>query len=186
MRAACRCSAALHPTRGISVNGYRFSGTDPVPGIVKLSEAAAIALHAMTILAAEPDRLVPVKDLAARLPVSEAHLAKVMQRLVKAGLVASTRGPGGGFALRCDPRATSLLQIYEAIEGRLEVEDCLFPGRPGGCTACILDEALAEANRIVHGRLARTALAELTTTFRPAATPLVGLGRQRGAKPPRS
>jgi Rrf2 family protein len=153
-----------------------------MPGIVKLSEAASIALHAMTLLASDADRHVTVRDLASRLPVSEAHLAKVMQRLVKAGLVASVRGPGGGFALREDPSATTLLQIYEAIEGKLELSECMFPDRPEACSTCILDDALAEANRIVHARLARTRLAQLTSTFR-AEPPLVALGRARTAPP---
>jgi Rrf2 family protein len=150
--------------------------------IVKLSEAASIALHAMALLASEADRRLTVKDLASRLSVSEAHLAKVMQRLVKAGLVASVRGPGGGFTLRADPSATTLLEIYEAIEGRLEVAGCLFPDRPVACSACILDDALAEANRIVHTRLARTHLAQLTTIFHPGAS-LVALGRPKPAMP---
>jgi Rrf2 family protein len=151
-------------------------------GIVKLSEASSIALHAMTLLASEAGRHVTVKDLASRLPVSEAHLAKVMQRLVKTGLVASVRGPGGGFTLRADPAATTLLQIYEAIEGELEVAKCMFPDRPEACSACILDDALAEANRIVHARLARTRLSQLTTTFRSPA-PLVALGHPKPARP---
>ncbi len=155
-------------------------------GIVKLSEAASIALHAMTLLAARADDHVSVKDLASRLPVSETHLAKVLQRLVKAGLVTSVRGPGGGFALRAEPRATTLLQIYEAIEGKLEVAECMFSQRPASCGACILDDALAEANRIVHARLARTRLSQLTNTFASGA-PLVALGRPKPAShhPPR-
>jgi Rrf2 family protein len=153
--------------------------------VVKLSEAASIALHAMTLIAAREDEHVSVKDLASRLPVSETHLAKVLQRLVKAGLVTSVRGPGGGFALRADPRATTLLQIYEAIEGKLEVAECMFSERPATCGACILDDALAEANRIVHARLARTRISELTATFAPG-TPLVALGRPKPASPQRS
>jgi Rrf2 family protein len=152
-----------------------------MPGIVKLSEAASIALHAMTLLASRADAHVTVRGLASRLPVSEAHLAKVMQRLVKAGLVASVRGPGGGFALRVDPTATTLLQIYEAIEGKLETPGCMFPTRPEACGVCIVDDALAEANRIVHARLARTRLAQLTTTFRPPS--LVSIGRPRRGRP---
>ncbi len=152
-------------------------------GIVKLSEAASIALHAMTLLASEGDRRVGLKDLASLLPVSEAHLAKVMQRLVKAGMVASVRGPGGGFTLRADPAVTTLLQIYEAIEGRLVVADCMFAARPAACNACILDDALAEASRIVHTRLARTHLSQFITTVRPGAS-LVALGRPKPARPP--
>ncbi len=151
--------------------------------IVKLSEAASIALHAAALLASAGDRHVTVKDLASRLSVSEAHLAKVMQRLVKADLVASVRGPGGGFTLRADPTATTLLQIYEAIEGRLEAADCMFPNRPEACRSCILDDALAKANRIVHEQLGRTHLEQLTTTFRSGA-PLVALGSPKPARLP--
>ncbi|HET9597421.1 MAG TPA: Rrf2 family transcriptional regulator [Anaeromyxobacteraceae bacterium] len=156
-----------------------------MPGIVKLSEAASIALHAMTLVAEERERHVSARDLAARLPVSEAHLAKVMQRLARAGLVTSVRGPGGGFALRADPRATTLLQIYEAIEGTLEIASCMFPERPDDCQRCIIDDAIAEANRVVHARLARTHLSDLTRNRGRAGPPLVPLGRPPRPEPPR-
>jgi Rrf2 family protein len=152
-------------------------------GAVKLSEAASIALHATTLLAARADEHVSVKDLATRLPVSEGHLAKVLQRLVKTGLVTSVRGPSGGFRLAADPERTTLLEIYEAIEGKLEVAECMFSRRPQSCGACILDDALAEANRIVHARLARTRLSQLAGTFAPAADPpLVALARRKPAE----
>ena len=149
-------------------------------GIVKLPEPASIALHAMTLLAARAGEHVSAKDLASQLPVSGSHLAKVMQRLVKAGLVTSVRGPGGGFALRGDPRATTLLQVYEAVEGKLDITECMFSERPASCGACILDDAIAEANRIVHARMARTRLSHITGTF-AAAPALVALGRPKPA-----
>lgn len=151
-------------------------------GIVKFSEAASIALHTMTVLAAEPDRHVTVKDVAARMPVSEHHLAKVLQRLAKAGLVTSVRGPGGGFLLRGDPARVTLLQVYEAIEGPLEVAECAFPGG-AGCGRCILDDALREANGLVKGRLARTTLADLARDFRPRAGELVHFAPRAPEKP---
>jgi Rrf2 family protein len=147
-------------------------------GVVHLSEAASIALHTMTVLARAPGRYLAVHELAEQLPVSESHLAKVLQRLVKAGLVESLRGPKGGFLLRGAASETTLLQVYEAIEGRLEVASCVFPTAQG-CKACILDDALRDANRLVHERLARTTLAELAGTFRPAA--LVALGEAPGS-----
>lgn len=145
-----------------------------MPGIVKLSEPASIALHAMTLLAARPDAHLSAKDLAARLPVSETHLAKVMQRLVRADLVTSVRGPGGGFALRADPRATTLLEVYEAIEGKLRVPECMFSERPASCGLCILDDVIAEASRIILSKLAKTRLSQVAGTF--TAGPLVSLG----------
>lgn len=152
-------------------------------GIVKFSEAASSALHAMAVLAATPDRHLTIRSIAEAMPTSESYLAKVLQRLAKVGLVESVRGPGGGFVLRGDPRRITLLAVYEAIEGRFEVASCAFPAAQG-CKTCILDDALRAADRIVHDRLARTTLADLEGTFRPNA--LVTLGGSPGSALARS
>lgn len=147
-------------------------------GIVKLSEAASIALHAVTVLAADSDRHLTVREIAEALPVSENHLAKVLQRLSKAGLVASVRGPGGGFRLRADARETTLLRVYEAVEGPLDVARCVFPDAQG-CASCILDDALRAAGQLVRDRLAKARIADLAHTFRPRG--LVKLARRTAA-----
>ncbi len=129
-------------------------------GVVKFTEASSIALHTMAVLAADPDRHVTVREVAALLPISENHLAKVLQRLARAGLVESVRGPGGGFSLRGDPARITLLDVHEAIEGRLDVAACLF-SPPKCCGGCVLGDALRKANALVRDRLARTRLADV-------------------------
>ena len=94
--------------------------------IIQISEAASLALHSMVMLAASPDRSLTVKEITARTNVSEAHLSKVMQRLAKAGLVKSTRGPKGGFLLGDRGLSTSLLAIFESIEGPMNDTECLL------------------------------------------------------------
>jgi len=101
--------------------------------IIQISEAASLALHSMVLLAASPGKSLTVKEITARTGVSEAHLSKVMQRLAKAGLVKSTRGPKGGFLLGESGLSTSLLAIFESIEGpvanggcMLNAKECLF------------------------------------------------------------
>ncbi len=64
-----------------------YNTTMPINGIVHLSDAALIAVHALAGLAAAPERRVQSKELAAIIDASENHLAKVMQRLSRAGLV---------------------------------------------------------------------------------------------------
>ncbi len=54
-----------------------------------------------------------------------------MQRLVKDGYISSTRGPSGGFLLRKEPGSITLLDIYESIEGKFEVQSC--PGEKAYC-----------------------------------------------------
>ena len=98
----------------------------PVNGIVHLSDAALIAVHAMAGLAAAPDRRVQGKELAAIIDASENHLAKVMQRLVRAGLVKSVKGPTGGFMLALDPERISFRATIEAVDGPLSGDFCPF------------------------------------------------------------
>lgn len=109
--------------------------------IIQISEAASLALHSMVMLAASPERSLTVKEITARTGVSEAHLSKVMQRLAKAGLVKSTRGPRGGFLIGDGGLATSLLAIFEAIEG------------PMANAGCVLDVPVCPFNGCMFGGL---------------------------------
>ena len=91
--------------------------------IVTLSEAASIALHGI-ILVAKSDKLINVVQIADATSSSKHHVAKVFQRLVKEKFVNSHRGPSGGFSLNRKPEEITLLEIYEAIEGKIELTQC--------------------------------------------------------------
>ena len=69
-----------------------------MPTMLKISEAATLALHTAFFLVTNPDRRLTTREMASTMGASEAHLSKVLQRLVHAGLVESVRGPKGGFA----------------------------------------------------------------------------------------
>ena len=84
--------------------------------MVRLSEATALGLHVMAIIAAQ-NRAIPVVDAAKQLDASAAHLSKVMQRLAKAGFLKAKRGPSGGYTLARPATEITLLEIYEALEG---------------------------------------------------------------------
>lgn len=101
-------------------------------GILNVSEAASIALHGLAIIAhIQPNRM-NVKKLASKLNASEAHVAKVFQKLSKANLVKSFRGPTGGFALNVKSEDVTFLDIYEIIESKIELAEC--PLKKTGCT----------------------------------------------------
>lgn len=95
----------------------------PMSRVVQLSEAASIGLHSM-ILIARSDELINVNKIAEMTGASRNHLAKVLQRLVKANLLRSSRGPSGGFLLKKKPEEISILEIYETIEGSIETNGC--------------------------------------------------------------
>ncbi len=135
-------------------------------GVVKFTEASSLALHAMAILAGRRERRVQIRAIGERLSVSTNHLAKVMQRLSKVGLIESVRGRGGGFLLCRDPAEITMLEVYEAIEGPLEICHCLF-SPPKCCGDCILGDTLATANSLVREKLSHTRLSHLAALFEP-------------------
>jgi Rrf2 family protein len=103
-----------------------------VAGILNLSESVLIALHSLILIAQRSPEPVRTKEIAEITGASENTTAKVMQRLSRAGFIASTRGPAGGFRLDKDPAGISFLQIFEAMEGKLVEEKCLFH-----CSTCL-------------------------------------------------
>jgi Rrf2 family protein len=93
--------------------------------VIQFSEAAFIALHGMVLIAqSKDDELINVVQIADRLNCSSHHVAKVMQRLVKEGFLYSHRGPSGGFSLRKPAQSISLLELYETIEGKIDIGKC--------------------------------------------------------------
>ena len=131
----------------------------------RMSEAASLALHAAALLASEPRRQMPARKIAEALGASHAHLSKVLGRLARAGIVTSTRGPAGGFALGRPAGRITLLEVYEAIEGPLSAPDCLF-GR-AVCTGgdCICGDLLSDVHARTRRRLAGTKLSKLGHVF---------------------
>ncbi|MBM3268800.1 MAG: Rrf2 family transcriptional regulator [Candidatus Sericytochromatia bacterium] len=133
--------------------------------LIRFSEQATIAIHAMTHLASTgPEQLATLKVMAAAYKVSEAHLAKVMLRLGKAGLVRAVRGPQGGYALSGTPEETTLLQVYEAIEGEVVPSACLFRRPVCAAGACDLGNLVCSLETRLRDYMARTSLSAMVGT----------------------
>jgi Rrf2 family protein len=130
--------------------------------ILNISEAASLAFHAVIILAAHSDRLVSTREIASILHGSEAHLAKVLQRLVRAGLVESVRGPAGGFRLKKESSEICLLEVFEVMEGKLSDHQCLLSSPVCGNGSCIFGGMLDSINRQVRDYFTRTRLSEFS------------------------
>ena len=135
--------------------------------MLKMSEAASLALHSVLLLAANPDRSIPAREIASKFHVSEAHLSKVLQRLTRVGLVKSTRGPKGGFMLGKTAAEISLLDVYESIEGPFVPCKCLLGNRICGSEkCCILGELLETVDEQIRNYLAETKLSRLASAYR--------------------
>jgi Rrf2 family protein len=144
---------------------------------LKISEAAGLAIHAVTILARlGKGQPVKLSRMAKLLGASEAHLGKVMHRLAQSKVVASKRGPTGGFTL--GPRAAelTLLDLYEMIDGPLGEHTCLmgFDSCPLG--GCVLGDAVGSINDHVRNALGTQRIADLAEQTEPSADSLKAPG----------
>jgi Rrf2 family protein len=133
--------------------------------VLSISDAGSIALHAMVILAADQGRVATTSELASIIDVSEAHLSKILQRLARARLVESIRGPKGGYRITEKQKDITLLDIYEAIEGPLKATDCLLKKRVCDGRGCILGGLLKLVNMKMGEYLGGTRLVELAKAF---------------------
>lgn len=111
--------------------------------LFSLSEASSIAIHAM-VLVARSEGMINVNKIAETTKTSRHHVAKVMQRLAKEGLIGSGRGPGGGFILKKSAKEISFLNIYESIEGKAEIINCLFQSPVCTMNGCIMNGITAK------------------------------------------
>ena len=74
----------------------------------------------LLIMIAHSDEKIPLKsyNISKSLGVSDSYLKKIIRQLVVAGLITSEAGKKGGVSLKKSPDKITLLDIFEAIEGK--------------------------------------------------------------------
>jgi len=93
----------------------------------RLSKAAEYSIRGVLYLSERSgDGPVRIEEIARRQDVPPAYLAKLFQSLARKGFVRSVRGPEGGFILTAPAERISVLDVIEAIEGPIFLNDCLI------------------------------------------------------------
>ena len=128
-----------------------------------ITRATEYAVRTVIYLAKQPKNdIVLKKDICRTQEVTPAFLTKILQPLIKVGIVSSQRGVGGGFLLAKDPSEITMLDILQAEEGLLRLNHCLvdtdFCHRDGYCSA---HEVWQEAQQKMADTLKGYTIAEL-------------------------
>jgi len=90
--------------------------------MVSVSTKGIYALAAMNALASSPhSKLMQIKEIAAMTQISHGYLEQILSSLKKSSLVISIRGVNGGYKLARDAQEILVLDIVEALEGKLFV-----------------------------------------------------------------
>jgi len=93
--------------------------------MLRLSKKADYALMAMKHLALHSDRgSLSAREIAEQYDIPIELMAKVLQRLVRRGLLASHQGTRGGYHLARQPGLISVADVIQAIDGPVTVTAC--------------------------------------------------------------
>ena len=130
---------------------------------MKISTKGRYALRLMVDLAlsgqGEP---VSLKDVAQRQQLSDKYLEQIVTPLVKAGLVRSVRGAGGGYLLTRRPEDYTAGEILRPLEGDLAPVECATDNQfCERSDQCVTVELWQEIHRAVSQVVDRTTLADL-------------------------
>jgi len=127
--------------------------------VVNISEAASIAMHGM-IMIAQTSAVTNVNTIAEQTKSSRHHVAKIMQRLVKDDFIVSQRGPKGGFALKKPANEISFLDIFESIEGKIDIISCPVGKETCIFSLCFLQNVTHKMSIEFHNYMKTTLLSE--------------------------
>lgn len=117
--------------------------------MLKLSTKGQYGVRAMFEIAkGYPDSPVTIREISEMQEVSVAYLEQILNKLRKAGLVRSIKGPGGGYLLNKSPLQMSIASILNELEGPVAITSCLDPDegcvRIDSCVTHLLWKALGE------------------------------------------
>ena len=97
-----------------------------------ITRATEYAIRAILYMSRQPaGEIVYKKDICKAQEITPAFLTKILQPLIKDGIVGSQRGVGGGFYLAKEPAEITLLDIIKSQEGPVYLNQCLI--EEGAC-----------------------------------------------------
>lgn len=142
---------------------------------MKFSQSSKYAILTLVRLAAAGGGPVTVRDLAADGSIPEPYLAKLVPPLVRAELLFSTRGRGGGISLARPAEEVSLADIIRVTEGNAALQECPFepdpcPGKPDCPLSSVWDPFREKVVRFLE----QTTLAALAARVNKRSTRRLG------------
>ena len=147
---------------------------------MRLKSYTDYALRVLMHLAAQPDRLSSIAEIARTYRISHNHLMKVVHDLRKQGFVDAVRGRSGGIRLARQATEIKVGDVVRHTEGSFDLVDC------GSCViapACALTSALHEARGAFMAVLDGYSLADLVEERSTGLRELLASFERKDASP---
>ncbi|WP_264903030.1 Fe-S cluster assembly transcriptional regulator IscR [Vibrio sp. STUT-A11] len=129
---------------------------------MKLTSKGRYAVTAMLDVALHSQQNpVPLADISERQGISLSYLEQLFSKLRKAGLVASVRGPGGGYRLGTDADDIAIGTVIAAVDESVDATKCQGKGDCQGGTRCLTHTLWRDLSSRISDFLNNITLGEL-------------------------
>lgn len=132
--------------------------------IVAVSDRVNAGIHALA-LAEVNGGSISAKEAAKRLHISPTYLAKIMQKLAVRGVLAPSRGFGGGYALTQPASEISCLDVFLMLESKIPHRECFFAHATCTTKTCALRVFCEETEAQFRRTLDSTTIAAIARSF---------------------
>lgn len=122
-----------------------------------INQATDYAFRAVLFLAKLGEgKVVEAQNIAKTEVIPMRFLLKIMPSLIKAGIVGSQRGVGGGYYLAKNPKDITFLDVLKAVEGPIAINRCLIDYdlcSKNGAPHCQIHQSLASIQANIESEL---------------------------------
>ena len=102
------------------------------------------------------------REIASEMDIPHRYLTQILANLVQQGVLTAVAGPTGGYVLARPPEDITLLEVVEAAEGSIGLEQCVLRGGPCSWeTSCPVHIPWARAQTALAEQLAATTFADI-------------------------
>jgi len=132
--------------------------------MLRFTKRADYGLMAIHYIAVHDDLgSVNAKRIAEEFAIPSELLAKILQKLARQGLITSQNGPKGGYVLARRPTEITVGDVIRALEGPINIVDCLESNECPQITRCNLRRPVQKIQTAISLMLDGMSLAELAS-----------------------
>ena len=127
-----------------------------------LTKNTDYAIRALVVLARNRGKYISARVISREERLPYQYTRRILQSLIKEGLVRSKEGGGGGFMLDKDPARVKILDVIRIFQGDIRLFDCMF--RKKICrnrSTCVLRRYIQDIERIVAEKFGRGSIKTL-------------------------
>ena len=127
-----------------------------------LNKETDYAVRALISLGMKADGWVSAKAISDEQAIPYQFLRRILQELIRSGLVESKEGAGGGVRLAKNPAGIAVAEVIEIFQGKVQLSECMFRKQLCSNRAnCVLRHEIMRIEKMVNQEFSQVTIGKL-------------------------